>query len=954
MTTTRPSRSRRAIVTLALTLGALAALAAPAAADFGISSFGASVTDEAGAPFTQAGGHPYQVTTTFTLNTAPETGFFHSPGPDQNVKDIEVNLPPGLVGNPQALPKCTFRTFVLRECAPSTQVGTVDVVLEGGTHAPAAVYNMVPREGKAAEFAAYAVFQIVIDFTIRTGFDYGISAPLSNLSTGAGVMGSSVTIWGVPADPSHDDQRCAGLDGNVTPPVCDGVDFGDPENNYSSLQPHPAGVPQKPLLTLPTSCQGAQTWSMSADSWQTPGSFSRATAAMPATTGCNRLDFSPQVAVRPTTGAADSPSGLHFELRLPQDENPDGIAEAQLRDARVELPAGMVVDPSAAEGLLACSEAEIGYQTGTDPARFSPGPGECPAASKIGNVSIRTPLLDHPLPGAVYLARQTENPFGSLFALYLAVYDPISGVVVKLPGKVELDPVTGRLTTTFEENPQLPFEYLELEFFGGPKATLTTPSTCGAYTTTTDLTPWTSPEAADAHPSSSFPISSGANGAACIASEAQMANAPSFEAGTVTALAGSYSPFVLKVHRENGSQRIGAIDATLPEGLIGKLAGISYCSDAAIAQADSRSGLGQGAVEQADPSCPAGSEIGTVNVGAGSGSPTHVRGRAYLAGPYKGAPLSLVVITPAVAGPFDLGSVVIRNALYVDPTTTQIHAVSDPIPQILAGIPLDIRSIAIDLDRPNFTLNPTSCEPMAMAGATTSTLGQVATLQSRFQVGGCKGLGFKPKLKLALKGGTKRSQHPALKSVLTYPKGEYANISRASVTLPASEFIDQGHIGNPCIRPDFAAGKCPKLSVLGRAKAWSPLLDKPLEGKVYFRSNGGERELPDVVADLNGQIHVVLVGFVDSLRKKGSEVSRLRTTFARVPDAPVSRFVLELKGGKEGLLVNSGNLCKIPNKAIVKLTGQNGKTYNTEPAVANGCGVKKAEKSPGRLGYSHR
>jgi len=927
MTNIRPSRSRIAITALALALGVLAVLAAPAPADFGISSFGASLTDEGGVPFTQAGGHPYEVTTTFTLNTA-DTGVFGSLGPDQNVKDVEVDLPPGLIGNPQALPKCTYQDFIARLCPPGTQVGTVAVAING-QDAVVGVYNMAPRPGKAAAFAAYAVFQIVIEFEVRTGADYGVTARLSNISTGAGVTGSSLTIWGVPADPSHDAQRCLDPD-DVIPHVCHG--------NYPAEQPRPAGVPRKPLLTLPTSCQGAQTWSMSADSWQTPGNFSRAFATVPAATGCNRLDFSPRIAVRPTTGAADSPSGLHFELRLPQEENPDGTAEAQLRGARVELPTGMVVNPSAAEGLVACSEAEIGYQGGTDPARFSPGPGQCPDASKIGNVSIRTPLLDHPLPGAVYLARQTDNPFGSLFALYLAAYDPSSGVVIKLPGEVELDPVTGRLTTTFDENPQLPFEVLELEFFGGPRATLTTPSTCGTYTTTTDLTPWTSPQGADAHPSSSFPVSSGANGAGCIASEAQMANAPSFEAGTVTPLASAYSPFLLEVKRENGSQRIGAVDATLPEGLIGKLAGISYCSDAAIAQAGARSGLGQGAAEQAAPSCPASSEIGIVTVGAGSGSPTYVRGHAYLAGPYKGAPLSLVVITPAVAGPFDLGSVVIRNALYVDPITTRIHAVSDPIPQILAGIPLDIRSIAIDLDRPNFTRNPTSCEPMAVAGATTSTLGQVATLQSRFQVGGCKGLGFKPKLKLALKGGTKRRQHPALKSVLTYPKGEHANISRASVTLPASEFIDQAHIGNPCTRPDFAAGKCPKLSILGRAKAWSPLLDKPLEGKVYFRSNGGDRELPDVVADLNGQIHVVLVGFVDSLRKKGSEVSRLRTTFAQVPDAPVSRFVLELKGGKEGLLVNSGNLCKVPNGAIVKLTGQNGKTYNTEPAVANGCG----------------
>jgi hypothetical protein len=919
--------ARKAIAAFVLALGFFAVFVAPAAADFGIASFEVSLTDEAGGPFTQAGGHPYAATTTFTLNTAPGTGVFHGLGPDGNVKDVEVNLPPGLVGNPQALPMCTFQGFAARECPAGTQVGTAAIAIDG-VAAVVGVYNMVPREGEPAEFAAYAAFQIVIDFKIRTGADYGITAPLGNLSTGNGVTGSSLTIWGVPADPSHDDQRCESLDSSVTPPACDGAT----ENE----QPHPAGVPLRPLLTLPTSCRGPQTWSMRADSWQEPGVFSGAGATVPATTGCDRLDFSPQIAVQPTTGAADSPSGLHFDLRLPEDENPDGTAEANLRSAVVDLPTGMVVDPSAAEGLVACGEAEIGYQGGTNPAQFSPGPAECPAGAKIGSVSIHTPLLDHPLPGAIYLARQTENPFGSLFALYLTAYDPISGVVVKLPGKVELDPVTGRLTASFEEAPQLPFEELEIEFFGGPRATLTTPSTCGTYTTTTDLTPWTSPEGADARPSSSFPINSGADGGACVASEAQMANAPSFEAGTVTPLAGTYSPFVLKVTRKDGSQRIGAIEATLPEGLIGKLAGVSYCSDAAIARAGSRNGLGGGAVEQADPSCPAGSEVGVVNVGAGSGSPTYVRGHAYLAGPYKGAPLSLVVITPAVAGPFDLGSVVIRNALYVDPVTAQIRAVSDPIPQRLAGIPLDIRSIAIDLDRPNFTLNPTDCEPMQVLGATTSTLGQAAALRNRFQVGGCKGLDFAPKLALRVFGKTNRNSKPRFRAVLTTKPGE-ANIARAQVNLPHSEFLEQSHLHDICTRVQWNAGGghgegCPKKSIYGHARAITPLLEKPLQGPVYLRSSA--HKLPDLVAALNGQIDVELDGKVDTGPNNG-----IRNTFEVVPDAPVSKFVLELKGGGKGLLVNSEPLCSEQAKthATVRFVGQNGKVESFRPKVANSC-----------------
>jgi hypothetical protein len=923
----------RFIALLVPLLAMLAFSATPAMASFGITSFEAAATNDAGGPFTQAGGHPYALTTTFALNTTASELGPQFPDPDQNIKDVEVALPPGLIGDPQALPKCRYQEFTTFTCPPSTQVGTVALDSSDGSFVNA-VYNMVPRVGEPAEFAAYAVFQIVIDFKVRTGRDYGITAPLENLSTGVGVTGSSLTIWGVPADPSHDDQRCENLDELVMPPVCDGGGHGEP---------HAAGVSPKPLLTLPTSCQGPQTWTMRADSWQAPGDFSTATATVPATTGCGHLDFSPQIAVQPSTTAADSPSGLDLDLGLPQNENPDGTAEADLKDAVVELPAGMTVDPSAAEGLEACSEAEVGYQGGIHPAQFSPGAAECPAASKLGNVSIRTPLLDHPLPGAVYLARQTENPFGSLLALYLAVSDPISGVVIKLPGKVELDPATGRLTASFEENPQLPFEELELELFPGSRAALTTPSTCGTYTTATDLTPWTSPEGADADLSSSFSIASGANGSACVASEAQMTNAPKFEAGTATPLAGTYSPFVLKVDRENGSQKIGAIDATLPEGLLGKLAGVTYCSDVAIAKAESRSGLGQGAVEQSDPSCPASSEIGKVKVGAGSGSPTYVQGHAYLAGPYKGAPFSLVVITPAVAGPFDLGSVVIRNALYLDPLTTQIHAVSDPIPQSLAGIPLEIRSITIELDRPNFTLNPTSCEAKRLLGSATSTFGQVASLQNNFQVGGCNGLAFKPKLSASTQGKTSKADGTSLHVKLVPPhqgpqpagQPEEANVSRIKVDLPKQLPSRLTTLQKACTSAQFDANPagCPAASVVGTAVAHTPLLASPLTGPAYFVSHGNEA-FPQLVLVLQGEnITVHLVG--DTFISKAGITS---STFAHVPDVPVSSFELTLPQGRYSALAANANLCTQKLAMPTEFVGQNGTQIHTStPISVTGC-----------------
>jgi hypothetical protein len=670
--------------------------------------------------------------------------------------------------------------------------------------------------------------------------------------------------------------------------------------------------------------------------------------------GCNALEFDPTIEAKPTTSVADSPTGLNFKLHQPQNEDVEGRATAALKDAVVTLPAGVTINPSGANGLGSCTEEEIGYEPEEGKIFFSNQPQNCPNAAKIGTLEVATPLLDHKLAGSVYLAKPFANPLGSQVAIYFAVEDGVFGIFSKLVGKVEPDPVTGQLKATFRENPQLPLEDIEVHFFNGANAALTSPLACGNYTTNSTLTPWSTPEGVDVHPSDSFQVQAPPAPGSCPGSEAQAPNTPTFSAGTVNPLSGAFSPFVLRIARADGTQRMVGIDTTLPEGLLGKAAGLPYCSEADISLAKSREAPERGKEELASPSCPSASEVGTVQVTAGAGiAPLAVSGRAYWAGPYKGAPLSMVVIIPGVAGPFDLGNVVSRVAVYVGQYDARIHAVSDPLPTIIDGIPVDVRSIELKLSRSDFTLNPTSCEAMAIEGSVLTQAGQTAPLKNRFQVGECGRLGFKPKLSLALNGSTKRNKHPALKSVITYPKtGAYANIAKASVTLPASEFIDQAHIGNPCTRPVFAEEKCPKISILGKAKVWTPLLDKPEEGNVYFRSNGGERELPDVVVALKGQVPLTLVGFVDTQHHKGSEVSRLRTTFAQVPDAPVSKFILELKGGKEGLLVNSGNLCKLPDTAIVRLWAQNGKTYDTEPAVANGCGAKSKKGKTAKRGVA--
>ncbi|HEY4561850.1 MAG TPA: hypothetical protein VIJ36_02670, partial [Thermoanaerobaculia bacterium] len=431
---------------------------------------------------------------------------------------------------------------------------------------------------------------------------------------------------------------------------------------------------------------------------------------------------------------------------------------------------------------------------------------------------------------------------------------------------------------------------------------------------------------------SSFTVSADAKGAPCPPERFS----PAFGGATENPLAGTYSPFNLSFSREDGEVQLEGLAATLPPGLLGSLKGIPYCPEAALAAVSGA--LGAGAAQEASPSCPTASRLGTVTVGAGAGpNPFYTQsGKAYLAGPYKGAPLSLAVIAPAVAGPFDLGSVVVRNALRVDPESTQITAVSDPLPQILHGIPLDLRDVRVALDRPSFTLNPTSCDPMAIEATLTSTKGTSAERSERFQVGACKRLAFGPGLSLRLKGGTHRAQHPALRAVLRMPtKGANANIARTSVALPHSEFLAQAHIRTVCTRVQFAAGagngtECPKGSVYGHAAAISPLLDEPLEGPVYLRSSN--HTLPDLVAALGGQIDVDLVGRIDSARDGG-----IRTTFATVPDAPVSKFVLSMQGGRKGLLENSTDLCRSPHRATVAMDAHNGKTADSRPVLRVRC-----------------
>jgi hypothetical protein len=924
----------------------------------GPAGLSAPATAADGSAVTLAGAHPYQLTVGLGFPSEYPGGLIH--GIEGGVRDAGTDLPRGLIVDPAATSRrCTESELLGAGCPAASQLGLAAITTPVANTLPpelSPLYNMVPPPGSPSSFAfdvsGAGAFAHILG-SLRSDGDYGLtggSTDIVGLSLHP-ILGVTLHLWGDPAGAIHDELRS---DACFFPASM----FEKPE---PSCPLSPAETTGAALLSMPGTCPSTPSITIGrADSWAQPGLFHEAVyesadlAGNPIPiSGCTALEFAPTLAISPTTNLADSPSGLDVDLHQPQEaprDNPlQGRASASLKDAVVSLPSGLVANPSQADGLAACTEAQIGYLS---EGHYSKQPNSCPDAAKLGTVEVASPLLaeygeggtkletdpetgrpiPRPLQGSVYLAKPFENEFGSLLAIYLAVEDEESGTVAKLAGKVVPDPQTGRLTTVFEENPDLPIEDVRLHLFGGARASLTTPISCGTHTTTSDLTPWTSPEGADAHPSDSFQTTAEPGGGSCPSSEDGAANSPGFSAGTLSPQAAAYSPFVLKLHREDGSQRLAGIDTTLPPGLVGKLAGIAECSEGQISQARSRENPEEGIDERESPSCPLASEVGVVNVGAGSGpTPFYTQGHAYLAGPYKGAPLSLAVIVPAIAGPFDLGTVVSRVALHIEPETAQVHAVSDPLPQILDGIPLDIRSVALKMDRPQFILNPTSCEPMAITGTALTALGNPAGLSERFQVGGCSGLRFKPKLSLRLKGSVKRSSNPRLIANLSAKPGE-ADIARAQVKLPHSVFLDQAHIRTICTRVQFAADACPAGSIYGKAEATTPLLDQPLSGAVYLRSSS--HPLPDLVAKLKGPasqpVEIDLVGKTDAVK------AALRNTFEAVPDAPVSHFRLELFGGKRGLVEMSDGFCA-GRRATVQLTAHNGRSYDTRPVVGAKC-----------------
>ncbi len=908
-----------AVLAVTCLLSAWSAGSAQAALPFSIAEVdGGLYRNAQGDPAIQAGSHPYAGNAFIRFAASPggaEEGEMGIEFPNAAFKDVITKLPPGLIGSPLATPRCAIEVFDRAkvgqpsECPEGTAVGRAAVQIAGlpyALHVP--VYNLPPSHGEPALFGFRVLSAtILLKAGLLTGPEPAVTISSLESSQALPIVNTEVILWGVPADPAHDGERgkCVQLHS--------GPDGGSCKSD----------APMKPFISMPTSCSGPITTTLRANAWLEEDNWSEMSFLSEdregnpvGIEGCELLGFSPTLRTAMEPRAAATPSALDVDLAVPQNETVEGLATAHLKKAVVQLPVGVALNSAAADGLGACSMAEVGLERSA--------PAQCPPSSRVGTVKVTTPLLEEQLNGSLFLAKQNENPFGSMYAIYLVIDDPALGIYVKVAGKVDVDPQSGQITTTFDSNPQVPFDRLQVSFASGPRSPLRTPEACGTYETKYSLTSWSGKTV---NGSNSLVIDSNCG--------KQNQFTPGFDAGTTNSAGGAFSAFNLRLTREDGQQNLASLNVTMPEGLTAKLAGVPLCPDAAAATG----------------ACPAASQVGTTTVGSGAGtSPIYVPqpGREptalYLAGPYKGGPYSLVAKVPAQAGPFDLGTVTVRNAIYVDPTTAQVSVKSDPLPQILQGIPISYRDVRVEVNRPEFTLNATSCDPMTIAGTIGSAGGATADRSSRYQAVNCANLGFKPKLKLSLTGQMKRSGNPALRAVMTQPAGG-ANIDQVQVILPKTAFIDNAHINNPCTRAQYAAEACPAKSVLGTVEARTPLLDEPLRGKVYFRANGGERELPDIVAALRGQIAVDLVGYIDSVQNKKQGTSRVRTTFAMVPDAPVARFEMNLKGGKVGLIENSANLCKVKaNKATVLMDGQNGRVHDTAPLLGTSCGKKAKRK----------
>jgi hypothetical protein len=973
-------------------------------AGFGVESLRLVPTNEDGSIDTQAGSHPFELTTTLELNSALglNPDFPGEDAPTGLVKDLHFNLPAGLIGNPEVVPQCTPQQFdeLLGEgfngCPSDTAVGVAMpelYAIEQAQGEPVPLFNLVPSVGEPARFGfEVAHIPVILDTSVRTGGDYGVVVSVTNISQAVQFFGSKVTFWGVPEDPRHNSVRgwnCLFDDVFKYELPCE-----------APVNPHPA-----PLLTLPTACSGdpLQT-SVQADSWEEPLNvllFSN-TAPIATLDGCNRLPFEPSIKATPDGTAASTPTGLNVDTHVNQGSVVCGtcLAQSAVKEISVALPEDFAVNPAGGDGLQACSERLVGYEpppvseppenlhfTPSLPEPFEPGVNFCPDASKIGEVTIKSPLLPPGqfLKGFVYLATQNANPFGSLLALYVVARDPISGVLVKLPGETHLTP-SGQVIGTFKNTPQLAFEDAELHFFGGERAPLSSPAHCGAYTTNASFTPWSGNGPVNA--SSTFNITSGPHGSPCPG--ASLPFSPSLTGGTTNINAGSFTPLTTTIGREDGHQDLGSVQLHMPAGLEGLLSGVKLCPE-----------------EQANEgTCGPESQIGETTVSAGVGSdPVSVKGgRVYITEKYAGAPFGLSIVNPVKAGPFDLehdtsnpaqnpacDCVVVRAKIDVDPHTADLTITTDPsgahaIPHLIDGIPVQIQKVNVLINRPNFTFNPTNCSPLTITGAIVSDEGASSPVSFPFRVTNCATLKFAPKFEVSTSGQTSKAKGASLSVKLSYPSapfGSEANIASVKVELPKQLPSRLTTLQKACTAAQFAANPagCPSASVVGHAVVHTPLLPVPLEGPAYFVSNGGEA-FPNLIMVLQGYgVTVELVG--DTFINKQGVTS---STFKATPDVPFSTFELTLPEGRFSALAANANLCaptksvKVRRRVAVRrrgrtvhlvrsmrqlipeplempttITGQNGaQIHQSTPIEVTGCTKAKHRRAHKKHGGKHQ
>ena len=791
---------------------------------------------------TQAGGHP-------DLNIVTEWksgGLFSGSGGAvtlPTLRRLKVHTPTGFIGDPHVTPKCTLTEFSSAACPVDSQIGTVAIPNFGifGIYFP--LYNMEtsPEQAGLLGFTTPLIAApVFLELTSRTDGDYGLDT-VSTPQIKLGINSLETNLWGVPADPIHDIHRfVTPLSGLAT---CFDYQNGCPPGEGSKTFAK-SNIPERPFLQNPTTC-GVELVGHADVEYYEEYEVSGETT-YPATTGCQQLSFSPSILAKPTTDRSDTASGLDLTIKVPQSQSGETPSSSELRTSLITLPEGFTINPNAADGKVACPD--IAARIGT---LFE---AVCPQDSKIATLSLDVAALPGPIPGAIYLA---EPKAGDPYRVILAA-DGFA-THVKLLGSVRPDPQTGQLTLAFEDLPQSPLQEFDVHVFGSERGLFASPPKCGHTPVQSEMVPWDH-ELLNSHSTGFMDFIGGPNGTGCPGATRPFA--PTARSGVVNDTAGAHSPFSVAIARSDGDQNLTGLNVNTAPGFAATLKGVPYCPQAAIDTL--RSPGHSGRAELVSPACPAASRIGTATTGVGAGNhPLYTPGQVYLAGPYKGAPLSLLVVVPAVSGPYDLGNVVVRAAIFVDPVTAQVKTVSDPIPQILEGVPLRLRSLLVNLDRPDFAINPTNCAPFSTETVSFGSEGASFNESGHFQVANCANLSFDPKLGLKLIGSTKRRAHPALRAVLKTAPGE-ANLSKIAVTMPKNELLDNSHIGTVCTRVQFSANACPADSIYGKATAVTPLLDQPLSGNVYLRA--GNHKLPDLVADLHGQFDIEVAGRIDSAK----------------------------------------------------------------------------------------